>query len=168
MRRLLPFIAVLGMFFLGACANYQLGTSGKLAFHSLHIAPVRSETLLPQSRALVGARVREAFIRDERVAVINAEQEADAVLTLTLKSFKREATVGRKTDTQLARKFNLTLTVACDLVLKDGTKLMDQRIVTVQREDYVDGGQLQAEYEMLPVIADKLATEVTHAVLDTW
>lgn len=168
MRRLLPLLAFLGALLLGACSHYQLGTSGKLAFHTLYITPVASETMLPQSRALIGGRVREAFLRDARVTLVNSPEEAEAVLTLTLKGFSREAAVAKASDAGLARKFNLSLRVACDLTLKDGTKLLDQRLLTVQREDYVDQGQLQAEYEMLPVIADKLSTEVTHAVLDTW
>lgn len=168
MRRLLPFLVLVCAFVLGACSHYQLGTGGKLAFRTLYITPVASETMLPQSRALIGARIRENFLRDERVTLVNSAEEADAVLTITMKDFKREGTVSKANDTGLSRKFNLTLRTALDLTLKDGTKLLDQRIVSVQREDYVDRGQLQAEYEMLPVIAEKLSVEVNHAVLDTW
>lgn len=168
MRSLLASLFLLGAFLLGACSHYQLGTGGKLAFKTLYIAPVQSETMLPQARALIGAQVREAFLRDGRVTLVSSAEEADAVLSLTLKGFGREASVAKATDAGLARKFNLTLKTACDLTLKDGTALLKQRIVTVQREDYVDRGQLQAEYEMLPVIAEKLSVELTHAVLDTW
>jgi len=40
MRFLLPLCALLGLFLSTGCANYQLGTSGKLSFHTLYIPPV--------------------------------------------------------------------------------------------------------------------------------
>lgn len=170
-RRLSPVLLLLSAalaFFLGACSNYRLGTGAKLAFNTLYIAPVQSETLLPQSRALIGAQLRETFLRDGRITLVNTAAEAEATLSLTLKSFNRRATVAKASDAGLGRKFDLSLATTCDLALRDGTKLLDQRPITVSREDYTDLGQIQAEYEMVPVIAEKLATEVSHAVLDTW
>ena len=168
MRSLLASLFVLWALLLGACSHYQLGTGGKLAFKTLYVAPVQSETLLPQARSVIGVQLRETLLRDARVTLVATPEEADATLTVTLKSFGREATVAKSTDAGLARKFNLTLKTTCDLTLRDGTKLLNQRPVAIQREDYIDKGQIQAEYEMLPVIAEKLAVEVSHAVLDTW
>jgi len=38
----------------------------------------------------------------------------------------------------------------------------------VTREAFTDGGQLQSEYQALPLIAEALAQRVALAALDTW
>lgn len=170
-RALLPLLFILG--FVAAisssgCAHYRLGSGSKLTFQKLYVAPVDSEALAPQARALVSARVREAFLRDSRVILVSSPEEAEAVLHITLKKYGREATVSQEKDASLARKFALTLTASCDLRMRDGKELFTNREMRAERESYVDGGQLKSEYEMMPYLADSLATRVTHAVLDTW
>jgi outer membrane lipopolysaccharide assembly protein LptE/RlpB len=153
--------------FLG-CSHYRLGTNAELSFKSIYIAPPDSQTLAPQARALIGARVREVFLRDSRVILSDSPDKADAILHITLKNYGREATVANATDAGLARKFALQLKVSCTLTLHDGKVLFENRLIDAQKEMYVDGGQLQSEYETLPYLADSLATNICHAVLDTW
>ena len=57
-------LAVAFALLLSACAHYQLGTDGKLAFSTLYIEPVENKALLPQAAALVGTQLRESFLRD--------------------------------------------------------------------------------------------------------
>ena len=154
--------------FLPACTHYRLGTGGELTFHSLYVAPVASETLLPQARALVGTQLREALLRDGRVTLVNSAEAAEATLQVSLKSYDREATVARTDDTGLARKFALNLTAECTLRTRDGKVLFEKRAVRAQRDAYTDQGQLQAEYQTLPLLAETLAQNITHAVLDAW
>jgi outer membrane lipopolysaccharide assembly protein LptE/RlpB len=153
---------------LPACTHYRLGTGGELAFHSLYIEPVASEALLPQARALVGTQIREAFLHDGRVALVNSAEAAEATLHVSLKSYVREPTVARTDDTGLARKFALTLTAECTLRTRDGRVQFEKRAVRAQREDYTDSGQLPAEYQTLPLLAETLAQDIAHAVLDVW
>ena len=153
---------------LPACTHYRLGTGGELTFRSLYVAPVASETLLPQARALVGTQLREAFLRDGRMALVNSAEGAEATLHDSLKSYSREASVARADDTGLARKFALTLTAECTLRTRDGKVLFEKRAVQARRDAYTDQGQLQAEYQTLPLLAETLAQNVTHAVLDVW
>lgn len=149
------------------CARYQLGTGAKLGFRTLFIAPVASETLLAQGRSQVSLRLREVFLRDSRVELVSSEEQAEATLQLTLKHFGREARVSRADDTALARKFALSLTVLLELRQADGRVLLSRELL-VQRENYIDSGQLQSEYEMLPQLAEQVAQQALHAVLDTW
>jgi hypothetical protein len=145
-----------------------MGTGAPLAFKTLYVAPVSSEALAPQARAIVGARIRESFIRDGRVTLVSSSEEADATLRVTLKHYGREATVSKASDAGLARKFSLTLQAECTLTTRDGRDLFSARKLQAQQEAYVDSGQLQSEYETLPYLADQLARDVTHATLDTW
>lgn len=158
--------AVLG---LSGCANYQLGSEAKVDFTTLYIEPVESTTLLPQARALLSTQIREAFARDGRVALVNSPAAADATLHLVIQDYHRDVASLQEKDTGLARKFTLTLAVAC--TLRDNRKAADlfaNRLVTSQRDAFIDGGQLQSEYQALPLLAESLAQKVTHTVLDVW
>src|ERR1700710_508748 len=77
-------VACFGFLLPAGCANYQLGTGAKLKFTTLFIAPVIGKTVIPQAQALVTTQLREAFIRDGRVALADSADAADAVLRISL------------------------------------------------------------------------------------
>jgi hypothetical protein len=161
--------AICLLFALTGCSHYQLGTGSTPAFRTLYIEPVTNTTLLPQSRALLTTQLRERFLRDGRVSLVNSAAGADATLTVVLDSYFREIATGRPDDTGLARKFNLTLGATCTLRDNRANALvLDRRVVTAQREAFTDGGQLQSEYQVLPLLAESLAGKIVHAALDTW
>ena len=157
---------------LGAgCSHYQPGTgaAAKLAFHTLYVAPVENKTHLPQARELVSTQLREAFTRDARVTLVNSPESADATLTVVLNDYHRDVAAAREDDTGLARKFNLTLGAVCTLRDNRAAQpLFENRTVSVQREAFTDSGQIQSEYQTLPLLADALAAKLTHAALDVW
>jgi len=154
---------------LAGCAGYQLGTGGTPKFSTLFIAPVASETLLPQAQALVTTQLREAFLRDGRVTLVNAAGGADAVLSVTLTGYGREVAVSRPDDTGLARRFDVTLKAQATLTdNRTRQALFARRPLAAQRGVFTDSGLVPAEYQTLPLLAELLAQEATHAVLDTW
>lgn len=154
---------------LAGCGHYQLGTPTKVSFNTLYIEPVANKTLLPQATTVVSTQLREAFLHDGRVTLVNSAAEADATLTVTITDYHRDMTVARTNDTGLARKFALTLGTTCELRdNRSGQVLFNRRAVSVQRDAFTDSGQLQAEYQMLPILADALADKITHTVLDVW
>ena len=109
------------------------------------------------------------FARDPRVTLVNSPDAADATLAVTITSYRRDVLTVREGDTGLARKFNLTLATLCTLRSRRESKvLFENRPVEVQRESFTDSGQLQSEYQTLPLLAESLATKVAHAVLDVW
>jgi len=154
---------------LAGCSHYRLGTDSPPAFHTLYIEPVINQTLLPQSQALLTTHLREVFARDGRVSLVNSPEAADATLTVVISNYHREVAAGREDDTGLARKFNVTLEVSCTLRDRRQVKpLFEHRLVQAQREIFTDSGQLQAEYQTLPLLADALALKVMQAALDRW
>jgi hypothetical protein len=159
-------LAVLG---LAGCSHYQLGTGGTLAFHTLYVAPIENKTLLPQAHALVSTTLREEFLHDGRVTLVDSPEQADATLTVTLTDYHRDVATVQPNDTGLARKFALTL--GATITLRDnraGKNLMERRPVDAVRDSYTDAGQLQGEYQALPLLAGVLAKKVAHAALDVW
>lgn len=168
MHRLALTLLAVALFACG-CAHYKLGTGGTPTFRTLHIEPVANRTLLPQSQPLLSARLRETFARDGRVALGNSSAGADATLTVVINTYHREVAAVREGDTGLARKFNVTLGAACTLRdNRTGRAIFENRPVSATREVFTDSGQLQAEYQTLPLLADALAAKVAHAALDVW
>jgi hypothetical protein len=169
------FPAILGVFLLGAgllcpaCSHYQLGTSTRLAFATLYIAPVENHALLPQAQAVVSTEIRDALEKDGRVGVVAAPEMADAVLRVSLDKYDRDILAAQTNDTGLAREFALNLQASCTLTdRRTGRPYFTKRVLRVSKSAFTDSGQLQSEYQTLPLLAAALADKVAHAVLDVW
>jgi hypothetical protein len=158
-----------GLLAFSGCAHYQLGTGAKVKFSTLFIAPVTSTTVIPQAQVLVTTQLREAFIHDGRVTLVDSADEADAVLNISLTGYNRTVAVSQTGDTGLARRFDVTLQAKASLT-DNRTKeaYFVQRPLSATRGAFTDSGLVPAEYETLPLLAEKLATETVHAVLDVW
>ncbi|MBI3887385.1 MAG: hypothetical protein HY302_16890, partial [Opitutae bacterium] len=111
----------------------------------------------------------DAFVRDARVALADTADPAEAVLRVNLTGYTRDVVVVRPDDAGLARRFELTLRALATLT-DNRTKqtLFEQRPLAVKRGAFTDGGQIQSEYQTLPLLAAQLADDTVHAVLDTW
>lgn len=152
-----------------ACSHYRLGTGAEPRFATLHVKVVRNESLAPQVVATVTTQVREAFIKDGRVRLVDSAEEADATLALVLEDYHREATVARADDTGLARRF--------DVILRARATLNDRRSqrdiftnlqLKATRGVFTDSGQIPSEYQAVPLLAEQLAERALHAALDNW
>ena len=152
-----------------ACSHYQLGTGATPSFHTLYVEPVANKTMLPQSQSILSTQLREHFARDARLALVNSSAGAEATLTVVINDYHREVAAAREGDTGLARKFNVTLGALCTLRdNRSGRAIFENRPVNAVREVFTDSGQLQAEYQTLPLLAEALAQKIVHAALDVW
>jgi len=180
MMRVVWSLLLASLFLAQGCSHYRLGTAAAPSFETLYIEPSKNKTTVAQSQVLMSTMIREAFIRDGRVSVVDNSSDADATLEVTLVSFRRDNAANREDDVGLARKFTLRLRASCRLRdNRSGRMLFDGRIIEVQREAFTDNGlgavpfgtsndQLQSEYNTLPLLADALSNKLTHAVLDVW
>jgi outer membrane lipopolysaccharide assembly protein LptE/RlpB len=182
MFRRLAALLLLALSLVGtACSHYRLGTGAQRDFDTLYIAPVATRGVLPQSTALLSTQIREAFLRDGRVRLVNTPEEADAVLHLELDSLRREALTRLPSDAGLARKFGLSLEAQATLRAPDqGKTWFADRRLRVERQIFTEDGsasgpaslqalqQIQAEHAITPHLGQALAEQVRAAVLDTW
>ncbi|MBI5766199.1 MAG: hypothetical protein HZA93_00270 [Verrucomicrobia bacterium] len=152
-----------------ACTHYQLGTGARPTFQSIYVEPVANKTLVPQAREAVTTHLRQTLLRDARLTLAHSPENADATLRVTITDFHRDTASPREGDTGLARKFNLTLGAACTLRdNRSGRTIVEARPISVQREAFTDSGQLQSEYQTIPLLAESLAGKIAHAILDVW
>jgi len=162
-------LCITGVLLLSGCANYRLGTGGQVSFRTLYVAPVVNESNAPQTVAIVSTQLREAFLHDSRVILVNTAEEADATLTVHLLKYSREGQTRQTVDTGLVRKFDVTLNAEATLRdNRDNKLLFEKRKVQATRQIFVDSGQLQAEYQNIPLLAETLAKNVLGATLDVW
>jgi hypothetical protein len=158
-----------GLLLLSGCAQYRLGTGGKVTFRTLYVAPVVNETQAPQAVALVSSRLRDAFLQDPRIILVNTPEEADATLTVRLVRYKRDAQSSQSNDTGLARKFDIILDAEATLRdNRDNKFVFEKRNVQAVRQVFTDSGQLQAEYQNISLLAEVLGKNVRSATLDVW
>jgi hypothetical protein len=161
--------AALCVLCLTGCAGYQLGTGATPKFTTLFVAPVGSDVILPQARAELTTRLREAFIRDGRVRLTDSAEAADAVLRVTIASYTRDVVVSRTDDTGLGRRFDITLQARASLLSnRQPQPWFTDRVLEARRGAMVDSGLVPAEHQLLPVLGESLANEAVRAVLDTW
>lgn len=161
--------------FLVSCSHYQLGIENRRTFTTLHVAVVESDALIPQARAAITTQLREAFVKDGRVALVNTPQSADALLTVRLVDYRRDVTVVRPGDTGLARRFDVTLRAVATLTdTRTQTAIFADRELDVKRGVFSDstrpddGGLIQSEYQNIPLLAEVLANDLVRATLDRW
>jgi len=153
---------------LAGCSHYRLGTGSKPPYRLIYVAPIENTTMLPQAREILTTQLRSAFARDGRLALANSESEAQVTLSVKIHDFRREIAAARADDTGLARKFNLVLSGTVTLRDRAGTTYFEGRPVAATREAFTDDGQLQSEYQTIPLLAEAFATKALHATLDVW
>lgn len=164
------FICLTGLLFATGCSNYRLGTAAELKFRTIHIEPVINATQAPQVVAMVSTQIREAFLHDPRVVLVNTTEEADVTLSVKLVRYARDSQTRQSNDTGLTRKFDVIL--AGEATLRDNRSnelVFEKRKVQAVRQIFTDNGQqLQAEYNNVPLLAETLAKNVLGATLDVW
>lgn len=159
----------LAVVMIAGCAGYRLGDGSTRKFATLFIAPITSETLLPQVQVVVTTQLREAFIRDGRLELVDSAEKADAVLQLTLSAYDRTVAVSRAEDTGIARRFDVTLRAMATLTdQRRQLSYFSARPLEAKRGVFTDSGLVPSEYQTLPLLAEMIADEAIHAVLDTW
>ncbi|MEN9840273.1 MAG: hypothetical protein RL376_73 [Verrucomicrobiota bacterium] len=164
-----------------ACSHYRLGTGVERPFETVFIPPVITQGQIPQAAAVFTTQLREAFIRDGRLQVVNTPEEADVVLEIKIGDYARRALTALPSDTGLARKMGLTLDLTATLRDTKGEKIwFADRPIRIERQIFTDDGssagptflqpvqQTQAEYQLVPQLAEAAAEKIKSAVLDTW
>lgn len=177
----LAFFSLLLLLVTSGCSHYRLGTGVEREYETVFIPPVETQGVLPQASALLTTQVREAFIKDGRLRVVNTRDEADAILTVTLKKLERAELTALPNDTGLARKMGLSLVASATLADPAGKKTwFADRPLRIERQIFTDDGsaagatflkpvqQTQAEYQLVPLFGEALADSLKGAVLDTW
>ena len=94
------------------CANYHLGAGPAPSFSTLYVEPAKNKTMLAQTQVLVTTMVREAFVRDGRVSVVDSSLGRRRDARGHARQVPARNAANREDDNGLARKFTLRLTAS--------------------------------------------------------
>jgi len=157
-----------------------LGTPAPIAFGTIYIQPATNESFAPQAQALVTSQIREAFIRDGRVKIVADPEAADAVLSVNLKDYKRQAGTRDSKDTTSARDFDLQLIAEISLYNQnEGNFYFTDRTISERSTAYINNpygsadikeqqSYAQSEYQAMPRIARDLGRKIANEILSPW
>lgn len=179
-RTIATLSSVLALALGSGCASYHLGSPAEPEFDSIYVRPVANESFAPQAQALVSAQIRQAFIRDGRIAILSDPEQADAILEITLTDYSRNAAARQSTDTVTARNFDLRLDAQLSLYNQNaGNYYFQGRSVSERANAYVENPYAapaalqtdsygQSEYDAMPRLARGLARKIADEVLSPW
>ena len=152
---------------LSGCASYQAGDGSNLAFSTIRINPVQNQSQAPQATQVINHDLREYFIQNGRVAVVNSGAEVNLDVTLT--RYDRRTIATNSQDTGLARKYAVELSARASLKGAGGEPVyFENRPVTATVDIFLDSGQTNAETNAIPLISKKLAEAIANEVLHGW
>ena len=150
------------------CAHYHTGIGSKLPFQTLYVAPAMNESLAPQAQALLTEQVRNKIISDGRITLKN-EDDADAVLEITICNFSTNIGTTKHTDSTVANSFNVILDGEVTLSMKDtGEVLITNHPVSASVEVLVNDEYEEAQYQAMPQVTQKLADQIYILVSTPW
>jgi hypothetical protein len=172
MRKAYPiyiFLLVLSVpLFLSGCARYQMGNHTEFPFKTIYIQPVENKSFAPQSQAVISRLIAREFERDGRL-LVTSKEAAEVTLITNLLEINRSFDASTEDDTRFARKIVITLVADCTLInTLTGKPYFSNREVLATTDTYTDSGHIQAEYQAIPVLSQRLASNISHLVLDIW
>ncbi len=106
---ILALFALFGVTLFCGCSRYAFGPIGEPPFRTLYVEAVVNESLAPQAASLASMTLREAFLRDGRVKLVDSPDGAEATLSIRLTNYRRQAASFRSDDTARANAFQITL-----------------------------------------------------------
>ncbi len=164
-------LAAAGLAVLGGCAHYSLGSTGKLVFQSLYIAPVTSRgAIVPQAVEPLTNQLRETLLQ-EGVRLAGGQADADATLEVEISNYQRGIAATQQGNSLNAQSYSLTLTARCKLVdNRNGKVYFQDRQILVTQEAFVQSGVSfnESEYQSVPKLARDLAVKIKDAVVTIW
>lgn len=151
---------------LSACASYQPGAAPPPPFRSLAIAPVTVQAYAPQAGPLLHRHLANAFKLSSGGISVTSSGSAEAILEVSLVGYDRHLRATRTDDTGLGRSFDITVSAEVTLRSADGaTVWLDRASVSVSDPAYALGPLTQAEEQLLPPLAERLAQRIRDQVL---
>ena len=160
-----------------SCSSYRLGSPAPIKFKSLYIKPVANRSFAPQAQTIVSAQLRETLIRDARIKIVAGEENADAVLDITLTNYERQAAARSSVDTAVANNFDVNLTATVSLFNRSTREyIFENRPIETRTDIYLNNPYIDdqpiafqlGERQAMEQLARQLARKIADEVLSPW
>ncbi len=154
---------------LAGCSSYSRHAA-KPPFHRIYVEPVDNRTVAPQVVALFSKNLREEFLRDGSLQLVDRDQ-AEVTLTVRLVSYDINTGAYSSRDTDQVSSLLLNLGATGNLIGKDGTIYFENRPFQRTNHAFTTTGPQDlpsARYQTLPSVAEQIARDVKNAVTGVW
>lgn len=166
---LFKFLGILSFLLLSiGCQQYHLCTHVPIPFTSIYILPVKNDTYIPQAQALLTNQLRQLFICEGAIDLKDPDT-ADAILTVSLQSYKQEGNSVQELDTTEFSSIKLKLTAKCSLVNNHNQKIyFRDQIVEITLSTAVNDAFQGSVHQLMPTLTEMLAQEISSKVMSIW
>ena len=160
---LFPVLALI----LSGCAGYHVGSTLDKSIKTVSLTIV-NKTDEPSIEVAVMKALRAELQMDGRLEV-RSQNEADVVLSVTLKKFDLHALAFQRKQGSLAREYRMTMTASAVLSDAETGKVILENPVVLGESDFPYGADLtSAKRSALPDAAGDLARKVVSTVVTAW
>lgn len=168
-RILLLALGVIGMGLLSSgCAGYRLGSMLPPDIKTVYVPTFVNKTTEPQLEVDTTQALVEELQRDGSLRVVN-EDQADAVLNVTLRRYVIEPVSYRGDSRTSAKEYRIVLNAAIVLTRRGaGTVVVDHPDVRGEYVFPVAGDLTSSKLRGLPSAADDLAHNIVEKVVEVW
>lgn len=161
-------LPVLGLMIFSGCANYQLGSQLPSDIKSVYVPSVRNHTQEPLLENEVTKAIFDQLQRDGSLKIVT-EEEADAILYVTITSYSIEALSFNNNNRSRPDEYRLRLGARVELERRDNGKVLARNSALQGRNDFPLTGDLTtAKQNGLPGAAGDLARYIVAAITETW
>ena len=160
---LFPILALI----LSGCAGYRVGSTLDKSIKTVSLSII-NKTDEPSIEVAVMKALRAELQMDGRLEV-RSQNEADVVLSVTLKKFDLHALSFQRKQGSLAREYRMTMTASAVLSDAETGKVILENPVVLGESDFPYGADLTStKRSALPDAAGDLARKVVSTVVTAW
>ena len=170
---------VLAFLTLIGCSAYRLGSPANISFDTLFIEPAGNGSFAPQAQQLLSNQIRKSIIRDGRLSLTTAPEQAQAHLKIELIDYQRNSSAYSRDDIDVARSYSLSLVAKISLWnARQNIYYFKERIIQSSEQSYVGNPYENtvisannfnaAEYNSVPRLTGSLAEKISHQILNPW
>lgn len=168
MNRLTALTLLAALTVLPGCAGYRLGSMLPPEIRTVHIPTFVNKSPEPQIESDCTRAAIEEIQRDGSLKVAKEEQ-ADAILAVTVTGYQLQPLVYRRDETRSAREYRIVLTASYMMTRRsDGVVLSEGSRVRGEGVFVVAGDLSSSKARGLPIAARDLAHSIIEQVVETW
>lgn len=163
-------IACLGLIpLLSGCVSYHLGNSTKPPFRTVYVAPVNNRSEANQVQNILWEQVCQALMESPSVELVSSPERADAILEVTIRSFRQSISSTSEQDSVRAKSYWLSMTADCSLKNPEKNNYwIRNQSVSASVNAYIESNFIESKYQSMPKLTSELARKIRNIMIDSW
>lgn len=171
MKKITLGLSLVVLLFVSACGYHLPGRGNNLPedIHSVFIEPFTNKTTEPFIENQLTNEVRDQFSRRRTLEVLSSSDDADAILTGVVTSYRTHSVTYDKDDD--ITEYRVTMNVSATLTRSNGEEVLWQGLVSWNEEFFASDDRAEQDYresEAQDDVSRRLAQEVYNRMTDNF